>query len=331
MSKILKNSYQPIDETIISLSSLDGCLSSADIIHIKKLSKTLDENGMVDERDHIEKCASANKVYFYNSNWDKNSITQLKEYATVCSCKTMPVNPDGEEFIKKANEVEKMHKEASKVVENINPLSAVVNPFNLDREIDTSYLTKNKSWDKLSPADKISKPTTLNKQHSIISIGGGEDYLSNAHLTIRRGQNSVTKPDAIESIVNDKSEDVGSRIRRERQEQDIGRKSEIIASEKKIVQEGKDMGFATIPHGKVKLTEAMNAQPGLKNKDMFNLDAKQTVGEQLSKQNEKRRASIQRKAKKDERLWDKQQPQATHEISDIFTKALADNLKKIKK
>jgi len=332
MSKILKNTYQPIEETMVSLSSLKGCLSSADIGQIKTLTKSIDENNIVEERDKIEKCASANQVYFYNSDWDKDAIGQLKEYATVCKCKILGVNPDGEEFCRKANEMEKMHKEASATVQKPSPLSAVMDPFNLDREIDTSYLNKNKSWDKLSPESKMSKPTLSNKQHSITSLGGGEDYLKNTHLNVRRGQNSVTDPNAIDSIINDKSEDVGSRIRKERKEQEIGRKSEMIASEKKIVQEGKDNGFGAMPHGKVTLTEAMNAQPGIRHKDAFNLDVpNQTDGEKLSKQNEQRKSSIQREAKKDEKSWDKPQPQSTHEISDIFTKSLAEKLKKIKK
>jgi hypothetical protein len=331
MSKILKNSYQPIDETLVSLASFGGCLSSEDIGQIKILPKNIDEDSIIEERDNIEKCASSNKVYYYNSNWANDSIAQLKEYATVCKCKTLGINPDGEDFLKKANEIEKIHKEASVAVKEPSPLSAVMDPFNLDRDIDTSYLNKDKSWDKLSPEAKISKPTVLDKQHSITNAGGGDDYLKNAHLTVRRGQNSVTNPNAIESIVNDKSEDVGLRIRKERKEQEIGRKSEIVASEKKIALQGKDSGFGAILQGKVKMTESLNAQPGLKNKNIFNLDAKQTDGEKLAKQNEQRKASIQREVQKDERSWDKPQSQATHEISDVFTKTLAEKLKSIKK
>jgi len=117
MSKILKNSYQPIDETLISLSSFDGCLSSDDIGQIKELSKNINEDGIVDERDKIEKCASSNKAYFYNSNWDNEAVGQLKEYATVCKCKILGINPDGEEFLKKAKEVEKMKRSIKTVME----------------------------------------------------------------------------------------------------------------------------------------------------------------------------------------------------------------------
>ena len=331
MSKILKNSYQAIEETLISLSSFDGCLSSGDVGEIKVLPKSINEDSIVEERDRIEKCASANKVYFYNSNWDNDSISQLKEYATVCKCKTLAINPDGEDFSRKANEIEKMHKEASVATKKASPLSAVMDPFNLDREIDTSYLDKNKSWDKLASGVKMSKPSMSGKEHSVISAGGGEDYFKNLHLNVRRGQNSVTAPNAIESIINDKSEDVGQRLRNARKEQEIGRKSEMVATEKKIVQEAKDIGFGSMPHGRVMLTEAMNVQTGIKTKDIYNLDAKQTDGEKLAKKNEQRKASIQREVQKDERLWDKKQSQATHEISDVFTSALAENLKKIKK
>ena len=141
----------------------------------------------------------------------------------------------------------------------------------------------------------------------------------------------MTQPNAIESIINDKSDDTGLRLRKARKEQEIGRSSEMVATEKKIIQDGKDLGFGSIPHGRVTLTEAMNAQPGLKNTDLFHLDATQTAGEKLSKINEKRKASIQREAKNDERLWDKPQSQSMHEISDVFTKTLAEKLKLIKK
>ena len=91
-------------------------------------------------------------------------------------------------------------------------------------------------------------------------------------------------------------------------------------------------GFGAILQGKVKMTESLNAQPGLKDKNIFNLDApEQTDGEKLSKKNEQRKASIQREVQKDDRLWDKPQRQSTHEISDIFTKSLEEKLKKIKK
>jgi hypothetical protein len=331
MSKILKNSYQQIDETLISLSSFHGCLSSDDIGQIKLLSKNINEDGIVEERDKIEKCASSNKTYYYNSNWNEESIEQLKEYATICKCKTIGVNPEGEDFLKKSDEIEKMHKQASTNIKESSLLSDVIDPFNLDREIDTSYLKKDMSWNKLSSTSKILKPIASNKQHSIVSIGGGEDYFKNLHLNVRRGQNSVINPNAIDSIVNDKSEDVGLRIRKERKERETGRKAEIIATEKQIVQKAKDIGFGSIPHGTVTLTESLNAQPGIKNKNIFNLDAEQTAGEKLADQNRQRKASIQREAKKDDRLWDKQQPQATHEISDVFTKSLSEKLKLIKK
>jgi len=331
MSKILKNTYQPLDDTLISLSSLDGCLSSDDIGQIRVLAKSVNEDGMIEERDRIEKCASSNQVYFYNSNWDKDTIGQLKEYAGICKCKILGINPDGEEFCKKASEIEKLHKEASVTATEKSPLAGIMDAFNLDREIDTSYLSKDKSWDKLSSESKMSKPTMSSKEHSIISAAGADDYFKNVHLNVRRGQNSVTNPDAIKSIIDDKAEDVGVRIRNERKEQEVGRKSEIIASEKKMIQDAKDAGFGALPNQGAKLTAAMNAQPGIKNKDIFNLDAEQTDGEKLPKQNEQRKASIQREVKKEERAWDKKQPQATHEISDIFTKALAENLKKIKK
>ena len=331
MSKILKNSYQQMDETLISLSSFHGCLSYDDIAQIQLLPKSINEDGIVEERDKIEKCASSNKTYYYNSNWNEESIGQLKEYATICKCTMIGVNPEGEDFLKKSDEIAKMHKQASTSIKESSPLSEVMNPFNLDREIDTSYLKKDMSWDKLSPESKMLKPIASNKQHSIVSIGGGEDYFKTPHLNIRKGQNSVTNPNAIDSIVNNKSEDVGLRIRKERKELEAGRKAEIIATEKQIVQKAKDIGFGSIPHGTVTLTESLNAQPGIKNKNIFNLDAEQTAGEKLADQNRQRRASIQREAKKDDRLWDKQQPQATHEISDVFIKSLSEKLKLIKK
>jgi len=329
MSKILKTS---LDENTYNIASLDGCFCSNDLSYIKSLPDSIGEDAIYDEREKIEKCASTHNVYYYNSNWDRDAVSQLEEYAGICNCKIAGVDPKDNSFLQKvsyAKQVEKMaSSETTETPDIKNPLMGLMDPFKLDGDNQKSG-AKDKEWEKVSSATKLSQPNVLTNLHSVTSIGGGENYQLNNHMNIRRGQNSIVDPDAIQKAIQDKTEDAGQKMRNEKKELETKRKAEIVSSEKKLVADAKSMGFGSMPAGKVQLTGASFAQPGLKSDDLFRFEMpSKTLGEELSAQNQTRKSSIQRKDVEDDREWDTPRSQKVFTVGSLVdVDVLKKNLK----
>jgi hypothetical protein len=329
MSRIFKTTSEDI---AIEMQNFRGKLSSVDVALIKQMPSEMNDDALVEEREKIEKCAANNSKYFYNKAWNKEAISQIKEYACVCKCEVCEVDKEDESFMEKTREIESMTKSASTVVEKQpNQLDGLFDPFHLNEDAKEDRFAKNRSWEVLTAESKTSRPSVFSKEHSIVGLGGGEDYNKNMHMRIRKGQNSVTAPNAIESEVESKDVDVGVRLRNDRKEMESRRSAEIVASEKKIAQDANESGFGASRKGNVTLTEAMNAQPGIQSKDPFKLeDRVASLGEKLAEQNATRKDSIQRKSEKD-RSWDTPQTQAIPTISDAFAESIKAILQKIKK
>lgn len=282
------------------------------------------DDKIVSEREQIEKCASNGSAYHYNSSWNKNTISQLKEYAILCGLggdKFIAVDPSNLQNIKDINRESQNHLSQMRKSYDQHKGQIELDPFKLDEKGDMEHLEQDNWEDIKRQADMNDKPSFMN--NSVKPLRGGEDYNKNPFSHTPRGQNSITDPDAIENF--SRSEDTGERLRKENEEKSKERQSNHKEWEKEKLDEV--FGNDIIAKGKVFPTEVMNAQPGLDTSasKVANFKAEdlpdKTHGEQISENNDKRRESIQRETtNKDD--WQKLSTSSKREISGDFVEAL---------
>jgi hypothetical protein len=310
--------------------------TSVDRINATEASK-VSEIDIVDECDYIEKCASSNQTYFYNTTWKGNHQDHLREYASVCGLqRDKVVGVDPTTLVQKQVEAstDQMVRTASvQEVELKDSLSdALGDPFHIDEHSDTSHMDK-ANWEHIArQSDMPEFSTTAAMKGAILPLRGGEDYNKANSPSLPKNQNSILDPKALDKLYASQDEDTGQRLRREREEREAAMAEGHKAWEQSHVEAMTSTDDINIPQGVVFPTEVMNAQPGLTG-DMgvygkFDPDSipEKTAGESLAEQNETRKAGIQRGEETD-RSWDELKAAPTRMISDSFT----DELKKFMK
>ena len=301
----------------------ENFMNSEEWERVKSLpTDTLTEAQIVEERDVIEKCASDSKAYYYNSDWPENVTSTLKEYASICGIdesKFKAVHPEYFDSITVTANNDKARKEA----EVLN------DPFKLDEAGDMTHMEES-DWEDIHKQSDLEQRPSM--EGSVIPVRGGEDYYANSDTQTPRGQNSITEPNAIETLAESEKEDTGARLKRENEERANSREAKHQAWEQDKVDamEGSDI----IPKGNVFATEVMNAQPGLDSDkihmgvysdyDLKDMPEK-TDGERLAELNEERRQEIQG-APKDDRDFEVQKNPA-RSISDTFANELKRHIK----
>ncbi len=282
---------------------------------ILNMSCNIDEDGLVLERDKIEKCASTKTPYHYNVQWPDKVKSELKEYASVCKMDMSnfqavdPASLIDKITVVKAASSEPMVKTAS--------ANLVLNdPFKLDTAGDNPHMVK-ENW------QDVKKETILAERPAmkgIVPIRGGEDYFINPEIRVTKGQNSIIDPNAIGKLSESTVEDTGARLQREKQEREAAREEEH-----KKWQEGKAMP-KDITARSVFQTESLNAQPGIRgNVFDFTTVPELTDGEKLHEANEDRRRQIRGEDKKKHEFTVEKNP--TPKISDTFAEELKKYLK----
>lgn len=303
----------------------------------KRISASnLDDEKLVVEFDAIEKCASSKKPYFYNSNWDNTSTNTLKEFAYVNQCQAIPVNVEDKEVkAYLAVNLSSLEKTASaapvaKTSEKkpIIPFE-LIDAFHLDEKGNTDFLKKT-DWEKVTTSAKLTENSRLSSGIKRLD-GGIENHNISPHLNIKPGQNSVTRPEAIDELSKG-AEDSGERLKRENAE----RKEERNVAHKEWEKEAmvKAEGFGSLSFNTIKKTEASYCNPGIKDNPVRNAKEipDKTDGEMLKEKQQARKASIQR-ASSEDKSWDslENQYQSTHVINDSFSEILKEKLANIKK
>jgi hypothetical protein len=302
-----------------------------DIGRLTSMPKEATDDTVVSERATIEACSSSGKTYIYSSRWPENVKQQLVEYAAICGCKSVDVDPESEavKTAVKAAVKPTMNKEASATPKS-QPQKKTLDigdVFRLEHKGDTSHLEKAK-WEHLTAESKMATPDVVtHKTGSILPIGGGESYEKSPHLRVKPGQNSVTAPDAIGDMLKDKGEDIGTSLRRQKAEREAIRQAGAKASEEALAGKmSKDKDYGAYGNRRVHMTEAMTAQPGIRDgkimagafqKNVEKMPDK-TQGEQLRGQAEQRKAGIQRQASASKPEF-RVMGSAKHTLSDVFT------------
>jgi hypothetical protein len=299
-------------------------LKANDVNDILKMSSALSENDIVIEKDKIEKCASNNSQYYYNTNWPISTKSELKEYAQICGMDTSKfkaIDPKTIESLSATHTASdsKMTKTASTITTATASKLVLSDPFKLDEKLAAGR-EKTKWTPELQFASKLADKPSMT---GIVAVRGGEDYNANSESKVARGQNSITDPNAIDKLANSTKEDTGERLRRENKEKEESKKTkhETWQNEKAELV-SKNM----MPNRKVFPTESLNAQPGIKG-EVFDYSKmpEKTAGESIKDQNEDRKKQIRGEDKPKHEFSIAKNP--TRGISEDFSSELKKFLK----
>jgi len=328
-----------VPDWVVKGSTLEAIERNAKLIekNVDRINATAAEEVMeqdiVEECDHIEKCASSGKPYFFNSNWKQEHISHLKEYACVCGIdKQKVVGIDPTELVKKEASSKQMVKiasvEESTLEEELK--NALGDPFHIEERINMDHMEK-ENWEVVKRQAEISNKISMDG--SILPLRGGENYNISNTPSLPSNQNSIHNPNAIQELASSKSRDNGTRLAEERKAKEAKIKQNHSDWEQSKIQAMS--GNELLPHGVVFPTEVMNAQSGISDsvsrpsvyaKFDPDLVPEKTEGETISERNNERRASIQRE-EKENREWEELKAAPTRSISDTFSSELKKFLK----
>jgi len=299
--------------------------TEADSKRLMGTPETLTDDDLVSQRDIIEKCASDGGYYFYNVDWDKKSVADLREYATACGLDSSKFKETHPEYIEDIEIVraESKNSKMSKKASSKNALT-LEDPFHLeDVEEERSTDPNREDWETVTSQKHLGKrPSDMSG--SVKPLRGGEDYMANQFTQTARGQNSIGNPDAIEQYAEE-GEDTGERLRRENEERSTKRQRDHSEWEQEKVA---SQEFEDKLRGTVFPTEVMAAQSGIR--DDFDITKQnlpeETEGEKLAASWEARRQSIQREIPEND--WESMKTASVRCVSDTFTDELKRALNK---
>jgi hypothetical protein len=221
-------------------------------------SENITEEIISKECEEIEKCASSNKIYHYNSKWNSKVISHLKEYASAIGLdKGKIIGIDATDMLSDINQIEKKASESNKICRTASKL-VLEDPFHLEKLSDVSHMDK-EDWQTISKQSNLKDAPQMTV--GVKPLRGGEDYLKSSEPKVAKNQNTISNPNAIKSLFESKDIDNGTRLKLEKAEREANKIKDHADWEKNIISamEKKDI----IPRGKVFPTEVMNAQSGL--------------------------------------------------------------------
>jgi len=336
--------YKVSDQDRISptIENMEHAMKSPRVGEGRKFAATLDDDGLADECECIEKCASTGSDYSYFEGWSKDKIDQLREYASVVGFKgkMIAVRQTEEAVAVNTSDDDAGMKQLAAITVSRPRVSsdlalAVGDPFKLT---DIADVTKQKDdWEKVRPEVKLAnQPSAEARLGSIMPIRGEYEYDTSISLRVRRGQNSIADPDAIGKLA--KQQDTGEKLKQEIAQMNTERKASKSIWQKEVVQQAKAMGPGALSRGTVilasdaapKLPESgldlKGAMSELGKKEIAEL-ADLTDGEKLHQAAEDRKTGIQRKAEVAD--WEKVSGSTRPTLQESFADALEFQLKRV--
>ena len=299
---------------------------------IASLHGELNDNDIVEEFELVEKCASSKTPYHYNLAWSQNSISQIKEYANISG-----LNMDNFVGVKTPKEIVKANSNGLIRTASTNEQSISEklkqnwsDPFRFDKHADTSHMEK-KNWEQVTRQNNMKEAPIMDGK-SLIPVRGGERYDSNSTPSLAPGNNSIYAPNAIGAFADNKVEDTGVRLAREKKEKEIAKVETHKNWEKEKISAMDHNDI--VSKGKVFPTELLVTQSGLNSPSSqmgvyskFDKNAipEKTAGELIKSQNDSRRKSISRDEKSND--WQKPSQQTLASVSDSFAESLKKSLR----
>lgn len=313
-----------------SVTPPENELLEVDLVRVASMKKEMGTNDIVEEKEHIEKCAESNSFYHYNKNWTEDVVSELREYASACGMdlsKFLSIEPDNYKDIEKNASV-KIMRVASKVNDSGIDFQAlkeaIADPFKIDVAGDMSHMEKT-NWEGVKKADALIETERVAPiKGNIVAVRGGESTDVAFNPKSGNSKNTISNPKAIEEYISAGTEDNGARLQKEKAQKEAQKKQnhKDWQNEKIASMEKSDI----LPKGKVFVTESMNAQPGIKTPttqmgiysdfDPKNLPDK-TAGEQLAEKNVTSRKSIQRE-EKNTKEWEVMNKASYRSLSEDF-------------
>jgi hypothetical protein len=298
-------------------------------------SSNVDEECLFAECEQIEKCASSQEKYYYNSTWSDQHLSHLKEFASVCGLNSnLMVGVDPTSVVSREANSQAMVRTASTQVQEstleTSLKAALKDPFNLEARSNMDHM-KPSNWETVNPEARLSDRPDVAMEGGILPLRGGEDYRISNQPSLASNQNSIADPGALDRLWASEEEGNGERLAREAKERVESRqaKHEEWQSEKVAQMKADDWEA----QGVVFPTEVGNVGSGVSSSFMGAYSAadlsdlpERTAGESLASQNEKRKASIQRGSEKDSRDWDTVKEASSLRVSDHFTEELKKRL-----
>jgi len=305
-----------------------------DRLNVTAASK-VDEMCLFEECEQIEKCASNNQPYYYNSTWSERDVRHLKEFASVCGLGTdRIVGIDPTSVVERTASSEQMVKTASAEPQTSTMEEALKevlgDPFHIDERTNMDHM-KEANWQQVAPEAKLGDAPGVAMLGGICPIRGGEDYRIANQPSLAPNQNSIADPGAIERLEESETFTPGEKLVFDNFERSKKREREHQAWQEEKVAEMQADGFEA--QGVVFPTEVGNVGSGVSSSfmgayseaDLKNLPEK-TAGESLAQQNETRKASIQRETKSENRTWEETKAAPSRMVSDHFTEELKKHL-----
>jgi hypothetical protein len=301
------------------------------------INNEINEDEICLECCKIEACANNNKIYHYNSRWDMDTVSHLREFANACGLSKdsfKSINPQKVIEQQASLNKDKMERTASVNVEDDNDTITLKDlwkdPFKIEERSDMSHMSK-AAWETVKSQNVMKEISVMNT--GVLPLRGDDNYFANPDTNLAKNQNSITNPNAIEQFANDESYDNGVRLKKEKEDK-IQQKIEQHAKwEQDQIDAMKHKDI--VPRGNVFPTEVLNASTGLNNRTQmgvysdfdFNNLPEKTAGETLNELNLQKKQSIQREKENNE--WEKPSCQSAREISESFIDSLSAMLNKM--
>jgi hypothetical protein len=339
MTTIFKNSDQ--EKITSTFEQVEKSVVASVEVSDRKLPTALDDAGLAEEMDVIEKNAATGQNYAFDSNLPEEQVSQLREYASVVGFKGKMVAVKASDETKVAEvqddaEMKRLTAALAVAKPQVSPelAMAVGDPFKLT---DLTEPSSKSDWQKVKPEQKLAEISVDEARlGSIAPIRGEYEFEKQQQSRVRRGENSLTNPDAIGALAQ--TQDSGERLRSEIATSKTERKAAKTSWQKEAVQTAKEIGPGALPRGQVFMTGSIPEaakQSGLDIKqiasELQEKDAsvlpnipEQTDGEKLKKSIADRRSGIQREKTAD--TWEKVKGTTRPTLSDAFADALEKQL-----
>jgi hypothetical protein len=291
----------------------------------------VNEAVLAKECEEIEKCAAAGKSYYYNTNWKKEDVSHLKEYASTCGLNKDNVKGvDPTELKDFCENKENPILKTASVSAPVKDTQFILDPFHFEKLADTSHMDK-KNWQEVKSEAKL-KEAPVMANGIVQPLRGGENYFKNSDSKLASNQNSITNANAIKELAESTAIDNGARLKAEQKKKIEAKNISKKEWEQNLVESMKDDVLAK---GKVFPTEVLNAQPGLNAPSSKmgvyakfdpNQIPEKTVGEKIKENNKQAKLAIQRQPK--EKSDFKVERAAARSISGLFSEELKKQLNK---
>jgi hypothetical protein len=247
------------------LSQFNGEIAEAEANRVIALPKDVDTEALSKELDIIEARGKTGEAYHYSSSWNAEAKSTIREYAILSGCKVFEVNPEDEGIQAYASlkKQEGLQKTAS--VATVSPENSLQDTFLIDapfQKDDTSnpYSELKKGGEKA----KYLQPSVEMRGVTVARASSSQDD-DNIGIAMKpsAGKNSLQDPDAIGRAIQSKSEDLGERLRREKEERKQIKEAQRKSAQKALDKEMEETGYGAVAHGNFRLSEAPSVQGGV--------------------------------------------------------------------